>query len=371
MTKPPLDTPLFRELSAPRSQSSLGLERFTASSLPPEGAPRSSTPRDCRDLLRDEKAATSLSQLLDALTALPWRIEPGGTRAVDKAAAASLRANLERIDFDKVFREMSYAVWYGYSVAEVLWLRGVDAVEIGSIRTRARERFRFTPSGEARLLDRDSFRGEALPPRKFWIVAMPTEHGDRAHGEGAARQCYWPIWLKRHALRFWATALERFGSPTPIGRHAQNASEEEVDQLLETLQHLVHGAGIAMPEGQTIELLEATRRSGGDYLQFCDYMDRLIVGAILLQTSTTEIGPWKGTAEIQKLVRDERVSTLSRLVCHSFTNSVGRWLSAWNYPEALAPRLVRDISVPEDLSARAGRDATIAAMSGLRPSRRY
>ena len=60
-----------------------------------------------------------------------------------------------------------------------------------------------------------------------------------------------------------------------------------------------------------------------------------------------------------------------RLVCHSFTNSVGRWLSAWNYPEALAPRLVRDISVPEDLSARAGRDATIAAMSGLRPSRSY
>ncbi len=166
-------------------------------------------------------------------------------------------------------------------------------------------------------------------------------------------------------------ALKKFGTPTPMGKHERSAPRSEIDLLLETLQRLAQGAGIAIPEDQEITFLEATRRSGGDHAQFCKYMDALIVEAVLLQTATTEMGPWKGTAEVQKLVRDERVATLSRTICAGLNRTVARWLTDWNYPGAACPRVVREIAPPEDLNARAARDEIVSRMSGMRPARRY
>ena len=210
-----------------------------------------------------------------------------------------------------------------------------------------------------------------MPAAKFWLARMPAEHGGQAHGPGAARLCFWPVWLKRNGIRHWAVALEKFGSPTPIGKHGPNAPRAEIDLLLETLQHLAQGGGIAIPEGQEIAFLEATRRSGGDHVQFCKYMDALIVEAVLLQTATTEMGPWKGTADVQKLVRDERVVTLSRMICAGLNRTVARWLTDWNFAGAAYPKVVREIAPPEDLNARAQRDEIIARMSGMRPTLRY
>ncbi len=328
-------------------------------------------PAAWRETLRDEKAATSLAQLLDAVSAIPWRVEPGGPGRRDAAAAEDLAEQLAAADFDTAFREMAHAVWYGYSVAEIIWQPAGGRVEIAAIRTRAPERFRFGTDGDLRLISRTHPRGAPVPEAKFWLARMPAEHGGQAHGPGAARLCFWPVWLKRNGIRHWAVALEKFGTPTPMGKHGRNATTEEVDRLLETLQRLAQGAGIAIPEGQEITFLEATRRSGGDHAQFCKYMDALIVEAVLLQTATTEMGPWKGTAEVQKLVRDERVATLSRMICSGVERTVARWLTDWNHPGAACPRVVREIAPPEDLGARAARDEIVARMSGMRPARRY
>ena len=93
--------------------------------------------------------------------------------------------------------------------------------------------------------------------------------------------------------------------------------------------------------------------------------------AVLLQTATTDMGAWKGTAEVQKLVRDERVATLARLVCEGFNRTAARWLTDWNVPGAPYPRVVREVVPPEDLNERVRRDAIIARMSGLMPDPAY
>ncbi len=351
-----------------------GMETAISPFLATTGSPQNilrGGPAAWRETLRDEKAATSLAQLLDAVSAIPWRIEPGGPGRRDALAAEDLAEQLAAIDFDTAFREMAHAVWYGYAVAEIIWQPTPGRVEIAAIRTRAPERFRFGTDGNLRLVSRAHPRGAAVPAAKFWLARMPAEHGGQAHGPGAARLCFWPVWLKRNGIRYWAVALEKFGSPTPIGKHRPKAPQGEIDLLLETLQRLTQGGGIAIPEGQEIAFLEATRRSGGDHVQFCKYMDALIVEAVLLQTATTEMGPWKGTAEVQKLVRDERVATLSRMICSSLERTVARWLTDWNYPGAAYPKVVREIAPPEDLNARAQRDEIVARMSSRRPTLRY
>ena len=358
--KPPA-RPVRREIAAlGGGHIATALSPFVAETPDPRrrrfGA--SSGPALYREVLRDEKAATSLNQLLDAVSAIPWTVEPGAPDdALAARAADDLRAQLAAIDFDGAFREMLHCVWYGYAVAEFLWAPGPSRVELTAIRTRAPERFRFSPDGAIRLLSRAHPRGLAVPDAKFWVARMPAEHGNLAHGPGAAPVCFWPVWLKRNGVRFWAVALEKFGAPTAMATVRNNAPPGEVERALE--------------EGQKVELLEATRRSGGDHAAFCQYMDTLIVEAVLLQTATTDIGPWKGTAEVQKCVRDERVATLARLVCESFNRTAARWLTEWNFPGAPYPRITREVVPPEDLTERVKRDEIITGMSGLRPDPAY
>ena len=57
------------------------------------------------------------------------------------------------------------------------------------------------------------------------------------------------------------------------------------------LRSFAAGAGIAVPEGQAIELLTAAQRAGGDFEKFAGYMDKMLAKVILGQSATTEMGP--------------------------------------------------------------------------------
>ena len=83
------------------------------------------------------------------------------------------------------------------------------------------------------------------------------------------------------------------------------------------------------------------------------------------------MGPWRGTAEVQRDVRDETVAADCRLLDGALNGTIALWLTRWNHPNAATPRIRRDTSPPEDLDARARREAVIAQTSGLRPTRAH
>ena len=323
-----------------------------------------------RDTLRDEQAYATFHQRLDAAIAVPWEIQPGGESDLDKAAAEDLKAQLMALDFDSRCRQMLHGLWFGYAVGEALWTPDGSRVAIGDIRVRAPDRFRWEDDRELRLRTWQAPMGNPVPEAKFWVMARPGEHGDVPHGVGLGHWCYWPVWMRRNGQRFWAIALEKFGTPTPKGKYPPGDDASKA-RLLEVLRSFAAGAGIAIPEGQEIELLVAAQRAGGDFEQFAGYMDKMIAKVILGQSATTEQGPWRGTAEVQKDVRDEVIASDCRLLDESFSSTVARWLTHWNFPTAAVPRLVRDASPPEDLDRRAEREARIAAMSGLRPTQAH
>jgi len=175
----------------------------------------------------------------------------------------------------------------------------------------------------------------------------------------------------QHPLRSWAVALERFGTPVAAARVRRDAAPEEVDRALNALAGLAAGTSLAIPEDIAIEILEASRRSGGDYEVFAREMDRMIASAVVSQHGTSEIGPHVGTGEVHMKVLERLVTADARRVCDALRRTVATWLTAWNYPGAAVPRLHRDTAPPEDLESRARRDAALAAASGLRPSRAY
>ena len=321
-----------------------------------------------RDILRDERCQAALDQRLDAAISRPWEVDPGGDEPRDKAAAEDLKMQLEAFDFDTICRQLLHGVWYGYAVGEAIWSRDERRVVLADLIVRAPDRFRWSPEGEPLLRTEQNPYGAEMPPGKFVILARPGEHGDLPHGRGLARWCFWPVWLKRHGLKFWSVSLEKFGAPSVVGKYPPNASRDEKAALLELVQAYATSVGVTLPEGQDIEIVESARRAGGDFETFVGYLDRQVTTTILGQSSTTDQGPWRGTAEVQKDVRDETVAADCRLLDNALNTTISRWLAAWNFPGAACPRIRRDTSPPEDLDARAKREEMIARTAGLRPT---
>ena len=323
-----------------------------------------------RRLLRDDQVKSTFQQRIDATISAEWTVEPGGPSARDKAAAAFITEHLAAMPFDAICKKMLYGSFYGYAVAECLWGREGGRIVPEDIRVRKAKRFRFGRDGGLRLITRNTPTGVIMPERKFWVLTVQADSDDDPYGPGLAHWLYWPVFLKRNAIKFWAIALEKFGAPTAKGTYPPGAQESEVRKLLEALQAIATDAAVAIPQGMEAQLIEATRSAGGDHVEFCKYMDAMIAKIILSQTATTEIGPWRGTAEVQKDVRDEIIKADADLLCESFNAGPVRWLTDWNFPGAAAPKIWRDITRPEDLRIRALRDKIVHDM-GFRPSKRY
>lgn len=166
-------------------------------------------------------------------------------------------------------------------------------------------------------------------------------------------------------------ALERFGAPGVKGTHPRNATAEQKAELLALVESFAASLGVVLPEGQELEIVDSARRAGGDFQAFVAYLDRAIATTILGQSSTTDQGPWRGTAEVQRDVRDETVAADCRLLDGALNGTLTRWLTQWNFPGGAPPRIRRDASPPEDLDARAQREAAIARTCGLRPTRAH
>ncbi len=289
----------------------------------------------------------------------------------DRQAADDLAQQMGAIEIDRVCRELLHAVWYGYAVAEAIWEIDGPRVRLADLRVRDPARFRWSADGTPLLVTREQPRGAPLPPAKFVRLTQPRQHGGQPHGPGAAQWCLWPTWLKRQAMRMWAIALEKFGAPTAVGRVSRTAAAGEIDEMLGAMQAMAAGTGVVIPDGQSLELLDSARRAGGDFAAFVGAMDSMIADAVLGQRATSEIGPWRGTADVQATVLERLVAADARRLSAALRQSVATWLTGWNHPGAAVPAPARNTAPPEDLEARARRDEIVARTAGLRPSLAY
>ena len=324
-----------------------------------------------RQVLRDERCAAALDQRLNAAISTPWDVEPGGEAAADREAAEDLAEQLAGIDIPRIFRQLLHGVWYGWAVGEAIWRPEKGRVALHDVIVRSPDRFWWGADGTLLLRGRETPEGTPMPGGKFVVLTRTAEHSDLPYAPGIARWCYWPVWFKRHGLKFWSVALERFGSPTAMGMYPPGATEGEKDRLLQLIRGLAVGSGFAIPEGQEVKLLETVRRSGGDFPDFMRYLDHMITTTILGQSSTTDQGQWRGTAEVQRDVRDETIAADTRLLDSALNSTIVRWLSAWNFPTAATPWLRHDAEPADDLGARAKREEIIARTTGLRPTEQH
>ena len=315
------------------------------------------------DLLRDDRVKSVLSQRRDAVVAHETIVTPASNMRRDKAAAAFIEEALQHIRWDTVTEKMLYGLHYGYSVAEALYARDGAHVMLDAVHVRNRRRFVFDPLFRPLLLTSDKPDGELLPEKKFWVFSVGADNDDEPYGRGLGHYLYWPVWFKKNGLKFWSTFLDKFGSPTAVGRYnPATADEAAVNKLRQALQSIHTDSAIAMPDSMMVELLEASRAGRVDYDGFYGRMNDAITTVVLSQTMTTSDGASLSQAEVHMDVRDEVVEGDSRLVCDSFNRQIVTWLTEWNFPGATPPRVTRNTARPESLKTLAERDKLIVDM---------
>lgn len=323
------------------------------------------------DILRDDNVRAGINQRIYGVIAKPWEIIPGGKRTIDKTAADFIRAQIDSLEFDKVTLQMLHGAFYGFSIAEAVWDKSGNHIVLADIKVRNRRRFAFDGAGGLRLKTFANMQpGELMPNNKFWVTRFGADHHDAPYGLGLAHYLYWPVWLKRNVTRFWAVYLEKFGTPSAVGKYPPGTQKVEQEKLLAALRSLQRDSATVIPQGMEMELVEAMRSSAADHKQFVEVMNEAILLICLGQMATAKGTSGKlGNDASRENVKDAILKADADLLCESFNRSIVKWLVAWNFPGATPPRVYR-VFDDEDLDGHAARDKTISEM-GYKPTLKY
>lgn len=324
-----------------------------------------------RELLRDDQVSSVWDQRRLSLTSCETIVEPGGDDPASREAAAALDEELKAIAWDDITDKMLFARFYGWGVAEVMWRPNGNRVSFAGVKVRDRARFRFDIDRNLYLWTRAG--GWALmPDRKFWTITTGADNHDEPYGLGLAHALYWPVFFKRNDVKFWLMFLEKFGMPTAMAKipAGQINDPATVQKAIEMLQQIATDAGVVVPDGTVVELLEAARSGSADYAGMHDAMNAAISKIVVGQTMTTDSGSSRAQGEVHERVAQKIVEADADLLAESFNNGPVKWWTEWNYPTAKAPRVYRVTEAPEDLNKRAERDGKIKDL-GFSPTEEY
>lgn len=330
---------------------------------------------------RDAHAGSVLQSRRLAVTGKDWEILPAKSAikagrptatTQDEAIAEFVKKRLTSCNFNQARAELLQAVLYGFYVAEVLWEYADGDVKIKKVTGKHPRRFCFDLERELRLLTpQNMIDGESVPDRKF--IAFTFADSDNPYGKGLGRTLWWPVWFKKHGIKFWLIFLEKFGMPTAVGKYPPGTVPEQQQALLDAIDAIQQETGVKIPDNMAIELLEASRSGRVSYESLCDYMDKQMSKAVLCQTATTEGTPGKlGNEEAQAETKQEIVEADADLLDDALNETLIRWIVDYNFPAVKEyPRIKTRAEKKPDLKQQSEIDKTITVDIGVPVGKKY
>lgn len=318
------------------------------------------------ELERDCHAFAVLQKRKLAVTSRPWRVDPASEDARDREAAELVQRQLAALGFDILTGNLLDATLKGFAVTEVMWqVRGAE-LAAARIIPRNQRRFVFDEGSRLRMLSREKlWDGVELPPMKFLVHSVGAKDGS-PYGLGLGHKLFWPVFFKKQDISFWLVFVDKFGSPTGLGKYPPSAPKADQTKLLDALKAIAQDAGIIVPQGMEIELLEAARSGSIDtYEKLARYMDQQISECVLGESITTTPGATglgSGVAEVQNEVRLEVAKADADLLSDTLNATLVRWIVDLNFPGAGYPTVWRVFEQPADLEKRAIVDEKLHSM---------
>lgn len=326
------------------------------------------------ELERDCTVYGDMQKRKQAVIARAWQVDPASDDARDVKAADVVRRQLasESLRFDDVCLKLLPAILKGFAVGEIMW--GYDGAEIVATEIKPRNQRRFGFGDDYKLhlkVPENVIQGIELPERKFIVHSFGSDDGN-PYGLGLGSRLFWPAFFKRKGITFWLTFVDKFASPTPLGEYPSGTSPADQATLLAALDALSQSAGVAIPQGMKIQLLEAARSGDAGYEKLCRYLDEQITFAILGEAASAKGGGGQAAsaAITRNEVRLELVQADADLLSATLNRTLVKWIAEYNVPGATPPRVWRKVEAQKDLGAVAERDLNICKM-GFKPTVAY
>jgi len=299
---------------------------------------------------RDLHYAAVLGTRKRALTGIEPIIVAASDEPAHVAQADATRRLVEDPRFAAMLDDLLDGLGKGYAAVETLWERG-DVWRPRDYIHRDPRFFRFDKTGrELRLKSDHEREGLPLAPYAFITHVPKLKSGLPIRG-GLARLAAWAFVLKAFTLKDWAAFLEVFGMPLRVGKYGREAGPEEKRVLLRAVRDLGTDAAAIIPEGMSIEFIEAKGGQGNAVFgAMAEYLDAQVSKGVLGQTMTTDDGSSLAQAAIHENVRIDILRSDARQLAATINRDLIEPFVAFNFgPQADYPRFEIPVTEPEDI----------------------
>lgn len=320
---------------------------------------------------RDAHLMAEMNKRKMALLGVSWDIvPPRNATASEKSSAAWCKEAIEdgMDDFEDLLLACMDGVGHGFAAIELAWSK-VGSELLPNFHPRPQEWFQLSRDRSSIVL-RDGAAGQELLPFG-WIL---HQHGKAKTGYlgrlGLHRVLVWPFLYKSYAIGDFAEFLETYGLPMIVGKYFNGASEAEKSSLLAAVTALGHDARAIMPADMSVELMKVAATAGDQmHLSMIDWADKSVSKCLLGATLTSQADGKTSTNALGKVhdsVRHEILEADARQVAGTLTCNLVYPLLSLNRGGIdnlrRCPRLVFDVSQPEDLVSYADSLSKLAPM---------
>lgn len=237
---------------------------------------------------------------------VPWRLEPSGNARID----AFIQAMFDEMEGSPtgVLYDALDAVAKGFSIMEKVYDTGLpgfeSAVWVRAVKPKDPAMFGFDVDEflniKSLVLHIPGEGPREVPVDKFVVYAYNRKYS-QPYGEPDLKAAYRHWRTKRALIDQWNAHLEKYASPSIVGKFKRGLSEEEQAALLDALDKVQRQSALIHADDIDVTLLDGRRTAESGYLEAIDYHNREIARAILGQTLTTDDSRRVGSLALGKV----------------------------------------------------------------------
>jgi len=334
-----------------------------------------------RDLLTDPHLSACIQQRKMQVLQMGWELNIGDRLSVvsdwkrDEILNEAIEI-IQNLEIQRIGSDMLDALFFGFSIAEIRWKYKGNKLIPYDLISKPQEWFIFDKHNELRLRTKqDGYYlfevGEELPEYKFILTQYNPTYVN-PYGKKLLSRCYWPVTFKRAGIEQWHLISEKFGLPSIIGFYTQGATEQEKQELLESIENMLEENIAVMKTGTEIEFKENPKYEIGQLFErLCNFHNEEISKAVLTETLTVEnsgVGSY-GATNVHKEILNY-LGIADKKLIELGMNKMMRYYTDLNYgPEIESPKI--KLTKKEAVIVESEERDKILSEMGLRFSKEY
>lgn len=256
-----------------------------------------------RELMTDPHLFSTIQQRKSGVLSLNWELQQQDS---SQNEFDLINEVLNTINLENLIDQILNTPLFGFTVFEIVWEKQGNFLIPNRIDEKPQEWFFFDQFNNLNIKKNSNsikLDGEIVNPLKFILVQHKPTY-QNPYGERVLSRCFWPVTFKRGGLKFWITFTEKYGNPFLIGKLPRGSAQQEIDNLLTSLENMIQDAVAVIPDDSSIDIKEAQRSSSVEvFRELMNFQNNEISKAILTQTLTTEVQD-TGTYAASKTMSD-------------------------------------------------------------------